>query len=152
MLANNRPISNVPFPSKILEKCPSREEFPLIETEHKAHLRRLKADLHHKDQEMLELLQERVTVFCELAEVSSGQEGLQPPITRYLFRADTPQAPRAEKLLLEATAEVDKLSEVLLGSSVDIPLLCHHNRNVVEASNQDLLINGAHDFCAAKVS
>ncbi|XP_060949060.1 rho guanine nucleotide exchange factor 1a [Limanda limanda] len=133
-----------------VSKCPSREEFPLIETEHKAHLRRLKADLHHKDQEMLELLQERVTVFCELAEVSSGQEGLQPPITRYLFRADTPQAPRAEKLLLEATAEVDKLSEVLLGSSVDIPLLCHHNRNVVEASNQDLMINGAHDFCAAK--
>ncbi|XP_062265855.1 rho guanine nucleotide exchange factor 1a isoform X2 [Platichthys flesus] len=133
-----------------VSKCPSREEFPLIETEHKAHLRRLKADLHHKDQEMLELLQERVTVFCELAEVSSGQEGLQPPITRYLFRADTPQAPRAEKLLLEAKAEVDKLSEVLLGSSVDIPILCHHNRNVVEASNQDLLINGAHDLCAAK--
>lgn len=54
---------------------------------------------------MLELLQERVTLFCELAEVTSGHEGLQPPITRYLFRADTPQAPRAEKLLLDATAE-----------------------------------------------
>lgn len=54
---------------------------------------------------MLELLQERVTLFCELAELTSGQEGLQPPITRYLFRADTPQAPRAEKLLLDATAE-----------------------------------------------
>uniref|UniRef100_A0AAX7T657 Rho guanine nucleotide exchange factor (GEF) 1a n=1 Tax=Astatotilapia calliptera TaxID=8154 RepID=A0AAX7T657_ASTCA len=59
----------------------------------------------HKDQEMLELLQERVTLFCELAEVTSGQESLQPPITRYLFRADTPQAPRAEKLLLDATSE-----------------------------------------------
>lgn len=54
---------------------------------------------------MLELLQERVTLFCELAEVTSGQESLQPPITRYLFRADTPQAPRAEKLLLDATSE-----------------------------------------------
>lgn len=54
---------------------------------------------------MLELLQERVTLFCELAEVTSGQEGLQSPITRYLFRADTAQAPRAEKLLLDATAE-----------------------------------------------
>uniref|UniRef100_A0AAQ5XPK7 Rho guanine nucleotide exchange factor (GEF) 1a n=1 Tax=Amphiprion ocellaris TaxID=80972 RepID=A0AAQ5XPK7_AMPOC len=145
-----------------VSKCPSREEFPLIETEHKAHLRRLKADLQQKDQEMLELLQERVTLFCELAEVTCGQEGLQPPITRYLFRADTPQAPRAEKLLLDATAEgnspslmsvknhyfsviqlcvhvcvstVDRLSDLLLGSSLDIPILCHHNHmEVVETS------------------
>uniref|UniRef100_A0A665WBC2 Rho guanine nucleotide exchange factor 2-like n=1 Tax=Echeneis naucrates TaxID=173247 RepID=A0A665WBC2_ECHNA len=90
---------------RTVNKCPSREEFPLIETEHKAHQRRLKADLQQKDQEMLELLQERVSLFCELAEVTSGQECPQAPITRYLFRADTPQAPRAEKLLLDATAE-----------------------------------------------
>uniref|UniRef100_A0A672Z8N6 Rho guanine nucleotide exchange factor (GEF) 1a n=1 Tax=Sphaeramia orbicularis TaxID=375764 RepID=A0A672Z8N6_9TELE len=88
-----------------VSKCPSREEFPLIETEHKAHLRRLKADLQQKDKEMLELLQERVTLFCELAELSCGQGGLQLTNTRYLFRADTPQAPRAEKLLLDATSE-----------------------------------------------
>uniref|UniRef100_A0A672GJR0 Rho guanine nucleotide exchange factor (GEF) 1a n=1 Tax=Salarias fasciatus TaxID=181472 RepID=A0A672GJR0_SALFA len=88
-----------------VSKCPSREEFPLIEPEHKAHLRRLKADLQQKDQEMLELLQERVSLFCELAEVTSGQEALHFPVTRYMFRADTPQAPRAEKLLLDATAE-----------------------------------------------
>ncbi|XP_022066856.1 rho guanine nucleotide exchange factor 2-like isoform X2 [Acanthochromis polyacanthus] len=134
-----------------VSKCPSREEFPLIETEHKAHLRRLKADLQQKDQEMLELLQERVTLFCELAEVTCGQESLQPPITRYLFRADTPQAPRAEKLLLDATAEVDRLSDLLLGSSLDIPILCHHNHmEVVETSDQDLLVNGVHHFFAAK--
>lgn len=54
---------------------------------------------------MLELLQERVTLFCELAVVTSGQNGLQPPITQYLFRTDTPQAPHAEKLLLDAIAE-----------------------------------------------
>ncbi|XP_051271250.1 rho guanine nucleotide exchange factor 1a isoform X3 [Dicentrarchus labrax] len=136
---------------RTVSKCPSREEFPLIETEHKAHLRRLKADLQQKDREMLELLQERVTLFCELAEVTSGQEGLQPPITRYLFRADTPQAPRAEKLLLDATAEVDRLSELLLGSSVDIPLSCHHNHmEAVETNDPELLVNGAHDFFAAK--
>ncbi|XP_022613082.1 rho guanine nucleotide exchange factor 2-like isoform X2 [Seriola dumerili] len=135
---------------RTVSKCPSREEFPLIETEHRAHQRRLKADLQQKDREMLELLQERVTLFCELAEVTCGQEGLQPPVTRYLFRADTPQAPRAEKLLLDATAEVDRLSELLLGSSVDLPLLCHHNHMEVETSHQDLLVNGAHDVCAAK--
>uniref|UniRef100_A0A8C5DBW2 Rho guanine nucleotide exchange factor (GEF) 1a n=1 Tax=Gouania willdenowi TaxID=441366 RepID=A0A8C5DBW2_GOUWI len=88
-----------------VSRCPSREEFPLIEPEHKAHLRRLKADLQQKDREMLEILQERVMLFSELAEVMSDHRGLQPPITRYLFRADTPQAPRAEKLLLDATAE-----------------------------------------------
>uniref|UniRef100_A0A3P8WWA8 Rho/Rac guanine nucleotide exchange factor 2 n=1 Tax=Cynoglossus semilaevis TaxID=244447 RepID=A0A3P8WWA8_CYNSE len=90
---------------RTVSNCPSREEFPLIETKHKAHLRRLKADLQQKDREVLELLQERVTVFCELAELNSGHEELQPPLTRYLFRADTPQAPQAEKLLLDATAE-----------------------------------------------
>uniref|UniRef100_A0A672H2Q8 Rho/Rac guanine nucleotide exchange factor 2 n=1 Tax=Salarias fasciatus TaxID=181472 RepID=A0A672H2Q8_SALFA len=110
-----------------VSKCPSREEFPLIEPEHKAHLRRLKADLQQKDQEMLELLQERVSLFCELAEVTSGQEALHFPVTRYMFRADTPQAPRAEKLLLDATAEVDRLSELLLGSNMDVPILCHLN-------------------------
>ncbi|XP_056272632.1 rho guanine nucleotide exchange factor 1a isoform X2 [Pseudoliparis swirei] len=152
-----------------VSKCPSREEFPLIETEHKAHLRRLKAELHQKDREMLELLQERVTLFCELVEVTSGQEALQPAITRYLFRADTPQAPRAEKLLLDATAEVDRLSELLLGSRVDIPLPSHHNHmEAVEPSeslrlpqaaslsitvatcDQDLLINGARDVLTSK--
>uniref|UniRef100_A0A3Q3K557 Rho guanine nucleotide exchange factor (GEF) 1a n=1 Tax=Monopterus albus TaxID=43700 RepID=A0A3Q3K557_MONAL len=136
---------------RTVSKCPSREEFPLIETEHKAHLRRLKADLQQKDREMLELLQERVTLFCELAEVTSGHEGLQPPITRCLFRADTPQAPRAEKFLMDATTEVDRLSELLLGSSVDIPPPCHHNHTeVLETSDQDLLVNGTHDLCAAK--
>ncbi|XP_039676657.1 rho guanine nucleotide exchange factor 1a isoform X2 [Perca fluviatilis] len=136
---------------RTVSRCPSREEFPLIETEHKAHLRRLKAELQQKDREMLELLQERVTLFCELAEVTSGHEGLQPPITRYLFRADTAQAPRAEKLLLDATTEVDRLSELLLGSSVDIPLPWQHNHmEVVETSDQDLSLNGAQDFFAAK--
>lgn len=65
------------------------------------------ADLQQKNQEVMELLQERVSLFCELAEVTSGQEALQPPITRSLFRADGPQAPRAGRLLLDATAEGD---------------------------------------------
>ncbi|XP_055013116.1 rho guanine nucleotide exchange factor 1a isoform X2 [Boleophthalmus pectinirostris] len=97
-------------------KCPSREEFPLIESEHKARIRRLKADLQHKDSEVLDLLHQRVALFSELSELSSGQS-LHPANTRSLFRADTLQAPRAERLLLEATKEVDTLSELLLGSS-----------------------------------
>uniref|UniRef100_A0A4W6CVL1 Rho guanine nucleotide exchange factor (GEF) 2a n=1 Tax=Lates calcarifer TaxID=8187 RepID=A0A4W6CVL1_LATCA len=114
---------------RTVSKCPSREEFPLIETEHKAHLRRLKADLQQKDREMLELLQERVTLFCELAEVTSGQEGLQPPITRYLFRADTPQAPRAEKFLLDATAE----GNTHVSGQVQISICGYSHGNVSES-------------------
>ncbi|KAG5842834.1 hypothetical protein ANANG_G00181950 [Anguilla anguilla] len=42
-----------------VSSCPSREDFPLIETEDKALLRRLRADIQQKDREVLELLQER---------------------------------------------------------------------------------------------
>ncbi|KAK1880729.1 Rho guanine nucleotide exchange factor 2 [Dissostichus eleginoides] len=136
---------------RTVSKCPSREDFPLIETEQKAHLRRLKADIQQKDREMLELLQERVTLFCELAEVTSGHEGLQTHNTRILFRADTTQAPRAEKHLQDATTEVDRLSELLLGSSVDIPLPGHHSHmEGGDTSAQDLLVNGDHDGFTAK--
>lgn len=123
-----------------VSNCPSREEFPLIESEHKAHVRRLKVELQQKDREMLELLQERVTLFCELAEVTSGQD-LYPPVTRYMFRADTPQAPRAEKHLQDAVAEVDRLSELLFGPNADLPLLTR---------DKELLANGAYDLFAAK--
>uniref|UniRef100_A0A8C6WEC9 Rho guanine nucleotide exchange factor (GEF) 1a n=1 Tax=Neogobius melanostomus TaxID=47308 RepID=A0A8C6WEC9_9GOBI len=87
-----------------VRKCPSREEFPLIESEHKARIRRLKADLQQKDNDVLELLHQRVALFSELADLSSGQS-FHPSNTRSLFRADTLQAPRAERLLLEATRE-----------------------------------------------
>lgn len=99
---------------------PSRDEFPLIETEDKALLRRLKADIQQKDREVLELLQERVTLFSDLVEatgrggdveVSSSSSSL---LCRNLFRADTPYAPQAEPLLTAAVAEVDKLMELLL--------------------------------------
>lgn len=82
------------------------------------------ADLQQKDREMLELLQERVTLFCELAEVTSGEEALQPPITRYFFRADTPQAPRAEKLLLDATAEGNAPTQNNHANSKQFILVC----------------------------
>uniref|UniRef100_A0A8C2Q2G7 Rho guanine nucleotide exchange factor (GEF) 1a n=1 Tax=Cyprinus carpio TaxID=7962 RepID=A0A8C2Q2G7_CYPCA len=85
--------------------CPSREEFPLIETEDKALLRRLKADIQQKDREVLELLQERVTLFSDLAEVMGGYEVMLPSCSRNLFRAESPQAPRGEQLLTQAITE-----------------------------------------------
>uniref|UniRef100_A0A669E5C6 Rho/Rac guanine nucleotide exchange factor 2 n=1 Tax=Oreochromis niloticus TaxID=8128 RepID=A0A669E5C6_ORENI len=97
--------------------CPCRDEFPLIETEDKALLRRLRADIQQKDREVLELLQERVTLFSDLVEASgrgtAEEEGdMEVRISsscRNLFRADTPQAPQAEPLLLSAIGEGEAL-------------------------------------------
>uniref|UniRef100_A0A671M759 Rho guanine nucleotide exchange factor 2-like n=1 Tax=Sinocyclocheilus anshuiensis TaxID=1608454 RepID=A0A671M759_9TELE len=88
-----------------ISSCPSREEFPLIETEDKALLRRLKADIQQKDREVLELLQERVTLFSDLAEVMGGYEVMLASCSRNLFRAESPQAPRGEQLLTQAITE-----------------------------------------------
>uniref|UniRef100_A0AAQ6IRR2 Rho/Rac guanine nucleotide exchange factor 2 n=1 Tax=Anabas testudineus TaxID=64144 RepID=A0AAQ6IRR2_ANATE len=94
--------------------CPSRDEFPLIETEDKALLRRLRADIQQKDREVLELLQERVTLFSDLVEATGRggtEEGGVEVISccssscRNLFRADTPHAPQAEPLLMGALSE-----------------------------------------------
>uniref|UniRef100_A0AAY4B134 Uncharacterized protein n=1 Tax=Denticeps clupeoides TaxID=299321 RepID=A0AAY4B134_9TELE len=88
-----------------VRSCPSREEFPLIETEEKVLLRRLKADIQQKDREVLELLQERVTLFSDLVEVTGGHEVMLPPISRNVFRANTSQAHRAENILTDAIIE-----------------------------------------------
>ncbi len=54
---------------------------------------------------MLELLQERVTLFSDLAEVMGGYEVMLPSCSRNLFRAESPQAPRGEQLLTQAITE-----------------------------------------------
>ncbi|KAM3613798.1 uncharacterized protein V6R79_005178 [Siganus canaliculatus] len=122
--------------------CPSRDQFPLIETEDKALLRRLRADIQQKDREVLELLQERVTLFSDLVEAArrEGEEGSVEHSTsssrptssscRNLFRADTPHAPQAEPLLTAAITEVDRLSELLLDSSVQKPTVTNGNQEL----------------------
>ncbi|XP_030014836.1 rho guanine nucleotide exchange factor 2-like isoform X1 [Sphaeramia orbicularis] len=136
--------------------CPSRDEFPLIETEDKALLRRLTADIQQKDREVLELLQERVTLFADLVEATGrGAEtegGVELTLSRSLssssssssrnlFRADTPQAPQAEPLLNGAISEVDKLRELLLNTNVQRAMVTNGNQ---EISNGDSVsLNGS---------
>ncbi|XP_010751808.1 rho guanine nucleotide exchange factor 2 isoform X2 [Larimichthys crocea] len=125
------------------DNCPSRDEFPLIETEDKALLRRLRADIQQKDREVLELLQERVTLFSDLVEATGREEeegeGVEQSTSssktsssscRNLFRADTPHTPLAEPLLCASIAEVDKLTELLLDSNI--------NKSSVTNGNQEL--------------
>ncbi|XP_036929339.1 rho guanine nucleotide exchange factor 2-like isoform X2 [Acanthopagrus latus] len=127
--------------------CPSRDEFPLIETEDKALLRRLKADIQQKDREVLELLQERVTLFSDLVEATGrggGGEVLSTSsfrtssCSRNLFRADTPHAPQAEPLLSASIAEVDKLSELLLQSNVQKSSVTNGNQELSNGESGSL--------------
>lgn len=63
------------------------------------------ADIQQKDREVLELLQERVTLFSDLAEVMGGYEVMLPSCSRNLFRAESSQALRGEQLLTQAITE-----------------------------------------------
>uniref|UniRef100_A0AAR2L0F1 Rho guanine nucleotide exchange factor (GEF) 1a n=1 Tax=Pygocentrus nattereri TaxID=42514 RepID=A0AAR2L0F1_PYGNA len=141
--------------AQAVSSCPSRDEFPLIETEDKALLRRLKADIQQKDREVLELLQERVTLFSDLAEVMGGHEVMLPPNSRNVFRADTPQAPRGEQLLTQAITEVDRLTELLLGSGLEVSLACssngHHNHTgALVINGQEVLVNGSQETASSQ--
>ncbi|XP_059363368.1 rho guanine nucleotide exchange factor 2-like isoform X1 [Carassius carassius] len=131
---------------RTVSNCPSREDFPLIETEDKALLRRLRADIQQKDREVLELLQERVTLFSDLAEATGGQNVNVPTNSRNIFRADTPYAPQAEKLLNDAIVEVDRLSEVLLGSSIERPQSCRLNGESTGIDKGTISVNGIREI------
>ncbi|KAJ0000563.1 hypothetical protein NQD34_012405 [Periophthalmus magnuspinnatus] len=101
--------------------CPSRSEFPLIETEDKALLRRLRAEIQQKDREVLELLQERLTLFSDLVQATSADPDPERPKTdfsRRLFRSDSGPAPQAEPLLNGAISEVEKLSELMMDCKI----------------------------------
>lgn len=136
--------------------CPSRDEFPLIETEHKARLRRLKADILQKDREVKELLQERATLFSDWVEAAGrggendGGVELSTSSTkntsscRNLFRADTPHALQGAPLLTTCIAEVDRLTELLLNSSGHKSTVTNGNQ---ELSNNDTAsLNGSFDL------
>uniref|UniRef100_A0A7N8YN15 Rho/rac guanine nucleotide exchange factor (GEF) 2 n=1 Tax=Mastacembelus armatus TaxID=205130 RepID=A0A7N8YN15_9TELE len=120
--------------------CPSRDQFPLIETEDKALLRRLRADIQQKDREVLELLQERVTLFSDLVEVTTSSTRTSSCSScRNLFRADTPHAPQAEPLLTAAVTEVDKLTELLLDSNIQKSTVTNGNQ---ELSGEESFLSG----------
>uniref|UniRef100_A0A674D584 Rho/Rac guanine nucleotide exchange factor 2 n=1 Tax=Salmo trutta TaxID=8032 RepID=A0A674D584_SALTR len=71
------------------------------------------ADIQQKDREVLELLQERVTLFSDLAEVTGGGQEVTPPTnSRNIFRADTPYAPQAEYLLTDAISEATTVTVI----------------------------------------
>ncbi|XP_035527881.1 rho guanine nucleotide exchange factor 2 isoform X2 [Morone saxatilis] len=137
--------------------CPSRDEFPLIETEDKALLRRLRADIQQKDREVLELLQERVTLFSDLVEATGrggGEEegGVElsrsssrtSSSCRNLFRADTPQTPQGEPLLSASITEVDRLTQLLLDSNIHKSSVTNGNQELSDGDSGSL--NGSFEL------
>ncbi|CAL9706048.1 unnamed protein product [Knipowitschia caucasica] len=122
--------------------CPSRTEFPLIETEDKALLRRLRAEIQQKDREVLELLQERLTLFSDLVQITSPESETETrpktDLHRRMFRSDSGTAPQGEPLLNGAITEVEKLSEILMNCKIQ------RNQPINEAPlNGCVQINGS---------
>ncbi|XP_030887551.1 rho guanine nucleotide exchange factor 2 [Leptonychotes weddellii] len=105
--------------------CPSREDFPLIETEHEAYLRRIKMELQQKDQALVELLQEKVGLFAEMTHFQVEEDGgglTLPALPRGLFRSESLESPRGERLLQDAIREVEGLKDLLVGPGVELLL------------------------------
>ncbi|XP_054596890.2 rho guanine nucleotide exchange factor 2 isoform X3 [Nothobranchius furzeri] len=101
----------------------------------------MKADIQQKDREVLELLQERVTLFSDLMQVTAREESgedrcveTRTSCCRNLFRADTPHAPKAEQLLLAAIGEVDKLTTMLSSSGTQKLSVTNGNQEISSES------------------
>ncbi|XP_045060549.2 rho guanine nucleotide exchange factor 2 isoform X2 [Desmodus rotundus] len=106
--------------------CPSREDFPLIETEDEAYLRRIKMELQQKDRALVELLQEKVGLFAEMTHFQVEDDGSSgrpmPTLPRGLFRSESLESPRGERLLQDAIREVEGLKDLLVGPGVELLL------------------------------
>ncbi|XP_075463961.1 rho guanine nucleotide exchange factor 2 isoform X3 [Ascaphus truei] len=113
---------------KIIEQsvrvCPKREDFPLIETEVEVKLRKLREVMQQKDREVAELLEEKVALFSKVVQLQAGEDS--PAVcasSRSLFRTESSDSSRGEKLVSEAIREVEALKDLLLGTGTEQPLL-----------------------------
>uniref|UniRef100_A0A8C0IZS7 Rho guanine nucleotide exchange factor 2 n=1 Tax=Chelonoidis abingdonii TaxID=106734 RepID=A0A8C0IZS7_CHEAB len=136
--------------------CPSRHDFPLIETESEASLRKLKDQMAQRDREITELLEEKVGLFAEMLSLQSGCEDPPAcPTPRTLFQAESLDGPRGEKLLHDAIHEG-------LGPSVPPVLVTHRQISALEgasaashllalssADGETSSLNGSLEFCRA---
>ncbi|NXN28292.1 ARHG2 factor, partial [Nycticryphes semicollaris] len=86
--------------------CPSRQDFPLIETEVEASLRKLKDRILQHDRKISVLLEEKVGLFADMLALASGCEEPSPTLApRTLFHSDSAEGSRGEKLMHDAIRE-----------------------------------------------
>ncbi|XP_042640564.1 rho guanine nucleotide exchange factor 2 isoform X2 [Tyto alba] len=134
--------------------CPSRQDFPLIETEIEASLRKLKDRILQHDRKITALLEEKVGLFADMLALASGCEETSPTLApRSLFHSDSAEGARGEKLMHDAIREVECLKEIFTGAGRD-----RDQNNLAEAescpspstSNGDAgSFNGSLEFCRA---
>lgn len=145
--------------------CPSREDFPLIETEDEAYLRRIKMELQQKDRALVELLQEKVGLFAEMTHFQVEEDGgggmPLPTLPRGLFRSESLESPRGERLLQDAIREVEGLKDLLVGPGVELLLTSREPALPVEtdsggntspgvtANGEARTFNGSIELCRA---
>ncbi|XP_061462822.1 rho guanine nucleotide exchange factor 2 isoform X2 [Rhineura floridana] len=104
-----------------VQLCPDRADFPLIETENEASLRKLKDKIQQHDREIAELLEEKVGLFRDILLLQSSSEDgpLSCVNPRTLFRTESSDTPHGEKLIQEAIKEVELLRDLFVGPSWD---------------------------------
>lgn len=142
--------------------CPSREDFPLIETEDEAYLRRIKMELQQKDRALAELLREKVGLFAEMTHFQVEEDGgsglALPTLPRGLFRSESLEAPRGERLLMDAIREVESLRDLLVGPAVELlrepalPMEAERGGNTspgITANGEARTFNGSIELCRA---
>ncbi|XP_071884000.1 rho guanine nucleotide exchange factor 2 [Anas platyrhynchos] len=101
--------------------CPSRQDFPLIETEIEASMRKLKDRILQHDRKIAALLEEKVGLFADMLALTGGCEEPSPTLApRALFRSDSGEGLRGERLLQDAIREVENLKEMLAGAGKDL--------------------------------
>ncbi|XP_063802943.1 rho guanine nucleotide exchange factor 2 isoform X2 [Pseudophryne corroboree] len=108
--------------SQSVRVCPKREEFPLIETEVEAKLRKLKEVIQQRDREVAEILEEKVTLFTKVLHLQAGEDIPVTGNTRKLFRTESTDSYRGEKLINEAIREVEALKDAVLAIGSEQPL------------------------------
>ncbi|XP_059346249.1 rho guanine nucleotide exchange factor 2 isoform X2 [Ammospiza nelsoni] len=109
--------------------CPSRQDFPLIETETEASLRKLKERMEQQDRQIAALLEDKVGIFADMLALGSGCS--EPPAAPRgtPFPGDPARGPRGDVLLHDAIREVECLKEIFTGCSRDRDQNQNQNQN-----------------------
>ncbi|XP_053560530.1 rho guanine nucleotide exchange factor 2 isoform X2 [Bombina bombina] len=119
-----------------VQVCPKREDFPLIETEVETKQRKLKEVIQQKDREVIELLEEKVNLFSKMVQLQVGEESSGFSVnTRSLFRTDSTDSYRGEKLINEVIKEVEALKDLILGTGTEILFARTEQNNSSDSCN-----------------
>ncbi|XP_069805420.1 rho guanine nucleotide exchange factor 2 isoform X2 [Dendropsophus ebraccatus] len=136
--------------AQTVKVCPKREEFPLIETEVGAKLRKLKEVIQQRDREVADILEEKVTLFTKVLQLQAGEDIPMGGNMRKLFRTESMDSYRGEKLITEAIKEVEALKDVILsiGTEQNSQKMEHNHVSTtpgIPANTESSSVNGSLD-------